>query len=152
MCSRLSWAKEERERTDAQGSQVLFSCQRKFYFIIWRWRFQCKRTESILLDVRCEVIDDLRSHVLYWCWSTWFYQVQSQILWIHFPAGPFTSQHYKKDLISGLITKCHSAWLTIGHIESLWSIVKKKTRNSRPKKYRWATQISLIPQQNHRLQ
>ncbi len=54
--------------------------------LIWKSRSQSleeerRDTESMLLEVQCEVYtvsDDLGCHVICWCWSTVFSEVQSQ--------------------------------------------------------------------------
>ncbi len=108
--------------------------------LIWKSRSQslqeeCSYTESMLLEVQCEVstvCDDLGCHVICWCWSTVFSEVHSQRshllgnvtalhasffwqalwrCWFHFPAGLGTCPHcqrYQK-LVQWLWFHC--AWL-----------------------------------------
>ncbi len=72
----------ENNWTVTQWSKVLFSDECTF----WKSRSQSlekewRGTESMLLDVQCEVstvCDDLGCHVICWCWSTVFSEVHSQ--------------------------------------------------------------------------
>ncbi len=57
------------------------------------WRKKWRGTESMLLEVQCEVStvsDDLGCHVICWCWSTVFSEVHSQRR--HLP-GNFSALH-----------------------------------------------------------
>ncbi len=79
----LTWAVEKKNWTVAQWSKVLFSDESKFCISfgnqgprVWR-----KSTESMLLEVQCEVStvsDDLGCNVICWFWSTVFSEVHSQ--------------------------------------------------------------------------
>ncbi len=133
----LTWAKEKNNWTVAQWSKVFFSDESKFCVSFGNqgleeeWRV----TESMLLEVQCEVstvTDDLGYHVICWCWSTVFSEVQSQRshipgnfralhasfcwwalwrCWFHFPAGLGTCPHcqmYQK-LVQWLW--CYCTWL-----------------------------------------
>ncbi len=134
----LTWAKEKKNWTVAQWSKVLFSDESKF--CIWKSRSQSleeewKDTESMLLEVRCEVStvsDDLGCHVICWCWFTVFSEVHRQCShlpgsfralhasfcwqalwrsWFHFPAGLGTCPHCKR--YQKLVQEpwCYCAWL-----------------------------------------
>ncbi len=112
----LTWAVEKKNWTVAQWFKVLFSDESKFCISFWNqgprvWRKSGEATESMLLEVQCEVSevsDDLGCRDVCWCWSIVFYQVQSQCsrlpgdfgplyasicwqalwrCWFHFPAG-----------------------------------------------------------------
>ncbi len=76
----LTWAVEKKNWTVAVGllSKVLFSDKSKFCISFGN---QGLESESKLLEVQCkvsEVSDDLGCSDICWCWSTVFYQVQSQ--------------------------------------------------------------------------
>ncbi len=85
----LTWAKEKKNWTVAQWSKVLFSDKLILHFI-WKSRSQSleeewRGTESMLLEVQCEVStvsDDLCCHVIGWCWSTVFSEVQSKVQFV----------------------------------------------------------------------
>ncbi len=92
-------------------------------------------TESMLLEVRCEVStvsDDLGCHVICWCWSTVFSEVHSQRshlpgnfralhasfcwqalwrCWFHFPAGLGTCPHCQRYQKLVQWPWCYCAWL-----------------------------------------
>ncbi len=81
----LTWAKEKKNWTVAQWSKVLFSDQSKFYFHleikVWSLEEEWRGTESMLLEVQCEVSevrDDVGCRDICWRWSIVLYQVQSQ--------------------------------------------------------------------------
>ncbi len=72
----LTWAKEKKNWTVAQWSKVLFSDQSKFYFHleikVWSLEEEWRGTESILLEVQCEVSevrDDVGCRDISWRWS-----------------------------------------------------------------------------------
>ncbi len=81
---RLAWAKDKKDWTAAEWSKVMFSDESKFCISfgnqgprVWRKR----GTESTLLEVQCKVStvsDGLGCHVICWCWSTVFSEVQGQ--------------------------------------------------------------------------
>ncbi len=95
---RLTWAVEKKNWTVAQWSKVLFSDENKFCISFGNqgprvWRKSGEATESMLLEVQCEVStvsDDLGCHVICWCWSTVFSEVHSQRS--HLP-GNFRALH-----------------------------------------------------------
>ncbi len=74
---------EKNNWTVTQWSKVLFSDECTF----WKSRSQSlekewRGTESMLLKVQCEVStvsDDLGCHVICWCWSTMFSEVNTAI-------------------------------------------------------------------------
>ncbi len=82
---RLAWAKDKKDWTAAEWSKVMFSDESKFCISfgnqgprVWRKR---RGTESTLLEVQCKVStvsDGLGCHVICWCWSTVFSEVQGQ--------------------------------------------------------------------------
>ncbi len=60
---------------------------------VWSLEEECRGTESMLLEVQCEVYtvsDDLGCHVICWCWSIVFTEVHSQRS--HLP-GTFRALH-----------------------------------------------------------
>ncbi len=72
---RLAWAKDKKDWTAAEWSKVMFSDESKF------WISFGNGTESTLLEVQCKVStvsDGLGCHVICWCWSTVFSEVQGQ--------------------------------------------------------------------------
>ncbi len=122
---------------------------------------ECRGTESMLLEVQCEVStvsDDLVCHVICWCWSTVFSEVHSQRshlpgnfralhasfcwqalwrCWFHFPAGLGTCPHCQRYQKLVQWPWCYCAWLASKlawpePIENLWGIVKRKMRDTRP--------------------
>ncbi len=82
----LTWANEKKNWTVAQWSKVLFSDESKCCISFGNqspriWRKSGEDTESMLLEVQCEVStvsDDLGCHVICWCWFTVFSEVHSQ--------------------------------------------------------------------------
>ncbi len=118
-------------------------------------------TESTLLEVQCKVStvsDGLGCHVICWCWSTVFSEVQGQhsripgrfralhasccwpSLWrcrFHFPTGLGTCtqcqsyQYLVKD--HGIpVLNWPASSPDLSPIENLWGIVKRKMRYARP--------------------
>ncbi len=81
---RLAWAKDKKDWT-AEWSKVMFSDESNFAFL-WKSGSQSleeerRGTESTLLEVQCKVSivsDGLGCHVICWCWSTVFSEVQGQ--------------------------------------------------------------------------
>ncbi len=72
---RLAWAKDKNDWTAAEWSKVMFSDESKFCISFGNG------TESTLLEVQCKVStvsDGLGCHVICWCWSTVFSEVQGQ--------------------------------------------------------------------------
>ena len=82
---RLAWAKDKKDWTAAEWSKVMFSDESILHFL-WKSRSQSldeerRGTESTLLEVQCNVStvsDGLGCHVICWCWSTVFSEVQGQ--------------------------------------------------------------------------
>ncbi len=117
----LTWAKEKKNWTVAQYSKVLFSDEIKFCFSfvnqgprVWRKSGEEQNPCCLKSSVKFPVSDDLGCRDICWCWSTVFYQVQSQCshlpgdfgalyaficwqalwrCWFHFPAGLGTCPH-----------------------------------------------------------
>ncbi len=80
----LTWAVEKKNWIVAQWSKVLFSDESKFCFSFGNQGLEeeWRGTESMLLEVQCEVStvsDDLGCHVICWCWSIVFYQVNAAV-------------------------------------------------------------------------
>ena len=118
----VTWAKEKKDWTVNQLSKVLFSDESKFCISfgnqgprVWRKSGEAQNPSCLKSSVKFPVSDDLWSHVICWCWSTVFYQVQSQRnrlpghfralhayfhwqglwrCWFHFPAGLGTCPHW----------------------------------------------------------
>ncbi len=116
-------------------------------------------TESMLLEVQCEVStvgDDLGCHVICWCWSTVFSEVHSQRS--HLP-GNFRVLHasfklygdadfiFQQDMAPAHSAKSTKSWFNdhgvtvldcpanspdLNPIETIWGIVKRKMRDTRP--------------------
>ncbi len=128
---------------------------------VWSLEEEWRGTESMLLEVQCEVStvsDDLGCHVICWCWSTVFSEVHSQRS--HLP-GNFRALHasfcrgqdgdadfiFQQDLAPTHTAKCTKSWFNdhgvtvldwpanspdLNPIENLWGIVKRKMRDTRP--------------------
>ncbi len=136
----LTWAVEKKNWTVAQWSKVLFSDESKICISFGNqgprvWRKSHRSTESMLLEVQCEVstvCDDLGCHVICWCWSTVFSEVHSQRshlpgnfralhasfcwqalwrCWFHFPAGLGTCPHCQRYQKLVQWPWCYCAWL-----------------------------------------
>ncbi len=83
---RLAWAKDKKDWTSAEWSKVMFSDESKFCISFGNQGTQSleeerRGTESTLLEVQCKVStvsDGLGCHVICWCWSTVFSEVQGQ--------------------------------------------------------------------------
>ncbi len=144
-------------------------------------------TLSMLLEVQCEVStvsDDLGCHVICWCWSTVFSEVHSQCshlpVWAleHFMLPSADKLYgdanfiFQQDLAPAHTAKCTKSWFNdhgvtvldwpanspdLNPIENLWSIVKRKMRDTRPNNADYlktaikATWASITPEQCHRL-
>ncbi len=70
---RLAWAKDKKDWTAAEWSKVMLRSQ--------SLKEERRGTESTLLEVQCKVTtvsDGLGCHVICWCWSTVFSEVQGQ--------------------------------------------------------------------------
>ncbi len=117
---RLAWAKDKKDWTGAEWSKVMFSDESQFSKVksgSQSLEDERRGTESMLLEVQCKVStvrDGLGCHVICWCWSTVFSEVQGQhsripgsfralhasccwpTLWrcrFHFPTGLSTCPH-----------------------------------------------------------
>ncbi len=80
---RLAWAKDKKDWTAAEWSKVMFSDESQFCISFGNQSLEEERrdTESTLLEVQCKVStvsDGLGCHVICWCWSTVFSEVQGQ--------------------------------------------------------------------------
>ncbi len=82
---RLAWAKDKKDWTAAEWSKVMFSDESNFAFPLEirvpESGGRERGTESTLLEVQCKVStvsDGLGCHVICWCWSTVFSEVQGQ--------------------------------------------------------------------------
>ncbi len=135
----LTWAKEKKNWTCSVVQSPLFRWKSILHFI-WKSGSQSleeewRGTESILLEVQCEVStvsDDLGCHVICWCWSIVFSEVHSkrshlpgnfralrasfcwQALWrwrFHFPAGLGTCPHCQRYQKLVQWPWCYCAWL-----------------------------------------
>ncbi len=117
-------------------------------------------TESTLLEVQCKVStvsDGLGCHVICWCWSTVFSEVQGQHSRIyqevleHFMLSAADQLYgdadfiFQQDLAAAHSAKATSTWFkdhgipvlnwpanSPDLIENLWGIVKRKMRYARP--------------------
>ncbi len=94
---RLTWAVEKRTGLLLSGPKSSFQMKVNFAFHleikVWSLEEEWRGTESMLLEVQCEVStvsDDLGCHVICWCWSTVFSEVHSQRS--HLP-GNFRALH-----------------------------------------------------------
>ncbi len=95
---RLVWAKDKQDWTAAEWSKVMFSDEKSILHFLWKSGSQSleeerRGTESTLLEVQCKVStvsDGLVCHVICWCWSTVFSEVQGQHS--HIP-GSFRALH-----------------------------------------------------------
>ncbi len=135
----LTWAK--RKRTELLLSGVKSSFQMKVHFAfhleikVWSLEEDWRGTESMLLEVQCEVStvsDDLGCHVIFWCWFTVFSEVHSQRshlpghfrarhasfcwqalwrCWFNFPAGLGTCPHCQRYQKLVKWPWCYCAWL-----------------------------------------
>ncbi len=108
--------------------------------LVWKSRSQrleeeWRGTESMFLEVQCEVStvsDDFGCHVICWCWSTVFSEVNSQRshllghfralhasfcwqalwrYWFHFPAGLGTCPHCQRYQKLVQWPWCYCAWM-----------------------------------------
>ena len=156
---------------------------------LWKSRSQSldeerRGTESTLLEVQCKVStvsDGLGCHVICWCWSTVFSELQGQRSHLpgSFRALPAADQLYgdadfifQQDLAPVHSAKATSTWFkdhgipvvnwpanSPDHspIENLWGIVKRKMRYARLnnaeelKATIRATWALITPEQCHRL-
>ncbi len=144
---------------------------------VWSLEEEWRGTESMLLQVQCEVStvsDDLGCHVICWCWSIVFFEVHSQRshlpgyfralhasicwqalwrCWFHFPKLPIYTKSWFND---------HGAWLASKlawpepHRESMGYCQEEDERHQ-TQQCRWPEgryQINLgfiTPEQCHRL-
>ncbi len=138
----------------------------------------------MLLEVQCEVStvnDDLGCHVICWCWSTVFYEIQSQRsqnILEHFMLSSADKLYrdsdfsFQQDLAPAHTAKCTKSWFNdhgvtvldwpenspdLNPIGNILGIVKRKMRDTRPnnaddlKAAIKATCASITPDQCHRL-
>ncbi len=114
---------EKNNWTVTQWSKVLFSDECTF----WKSRSQSleeegRGTESMLLEVQCEVStvsDDLGCHVICWCWSTVFSEVNTAIyqeILVHFMLPSADKLYgdadfiFQQDLAPAHTTKGTKSW------------------------------------------
>ncbi len=130
---------------------------------------ECRGTESMLLQVQCEVStvsDDLGCHVICWCWSTVFSEVHSQRshlpgnfraphasfcwqalwrCWFHFPAGLGTWPHCQRHQKLVQWLWCYCAWLASKlawpepHRESMRYCQEKDERQQTQQRQSWSS-------------
>uniref|UniRef100_A0AAY5KSN5 Tc1-like transposase DDE domain-containing protein n=1 Tax=Esox lucius TaxID=8010 RepID=A0AAY5KSN5_ESOLU len=179
---RLAWAKDKKDWTAVELCSLILH-------FLWKSRSQSleeerRGTESTLLEVQCKVStvsDGLGCHVICWCWSTVFSEVQGQRSHLpgSFRAFPAADQLYgdadfifQQDLAPAHSAKATSTWFKdhgipvlnwpanlpdLNPIENLWGIVKRKMRYARPKNAEElkatirATWALITPEQCHRL-
>ncbi len=82
---RLAWAKDKKDWTAAEWSKVMFSDESKFCISfenqgprVWRKRGEEQNPRCLRSSVKFPVSDGLGCHVICWCWSTVFSEVQGQ--------------------------------------------------------------------------
>ncbi len=132
----LTWAKEKTNWTGPKSSfQIKVNLAFHLEIKIWTLEEEWRGTESMLLEVQCEVStvsDDLGCHVICWCWSTVFSEVHCQPshlpghfralhasfcwqalwrCWFHFPAGLDTCPHCQRYQKLVQWPLCYCAWL-----------------------------------------
>ncbi len=162
----------------------LFGLKSILHFI-WKSRSQSleeewRRTESMLLEVQCEVStvsDELGGHVICWCWSTVFSEVHSQRshlpgnfralhasfcwqalwrCWFHFPSGLGTCTHCQSYQKLVQWPWCYCAWLASKlawpepHRESVED-ERHQTQQCRWPEGCYQSSYSITPEQCHRL-
>ncbi len=174
-----------RKRTGLLFSGPKSSFQMKVNFAfhleikVWSLEEEWRGTESMLLEVQCEVStvsDDLGCHVICLCWSTVFSEVHSQRshlpgnfralhasfcwqalwrCWFHFPAPAHTAKGTKSWFNDHGVTVLD--WPAnspdLNPIENLWGIVKRKMRDTRPNNAdelkATVKETSAVPQTDH---
>ncbi len=142
---------------------------------VWVLEEEWRGTESKLLEVQCKVStvgDDLGCHVICWCWSIVFYQVNASIyqeILEHFMLPPADKLYGDADfLLQQDFSTCphcqnyfqvvcwpwyYCAWLASQHswpephMESMGYFQEKDKKQS-IQQYRWA-EGSIVPQQCH---
>ncbi len=184
----LTWAKEKNNWTVVQWSKVLFSDVKVFCFSfgnqgpsVWRKRGEAQNPCCLKSSVTFPVSDDLGCHVIFWCWSTVFSEVHSQLpLNLEHFTLPSADKLYgdadfifQPDLAPAHTAKGTKSWFNdhgvtvldwpanssdLNLIENLWGIVKRKMRDTRPNNAddlkaanKKATWASITPEQCHRL-
>ncbi len=141
----------------------------------------------MLLEVQCEVSTvrkDLGCHVICWCWSTVFFTVspvntaiyQEILEHVMLPSAyklyGDADFIFQQDMAPAHTAKCTKSWFNdhgvtvldwpansadLNPIENLWSIIKRKMRDTRPhnaddlKAAIKATWASITPEQCHML-
>ncbi len=83
---RLAWAKDKKDWTAAEWSKVMFSDESQFCISFGNqvprvWRKRGEAQNPCCLRSQCKVStvsDGLGCHVICWCWSTVFSEVQGQ--------------------------------------------------------------------------
>ncbi len=82
---RLAWAEDKKDWTAAEWSKVMFSDESKFCISfgnqgprVWRKRGEAQNPRCLRSSVKFPVSDGLGCHVICWCWSTVFSEVQGQ--------------------------------------------------------------------------
>ncbi len=82
---RLAWVKDKKDWTAAEWSKVMFSDESKFCISfgnqgprVWRKRGEAQNPRCLRSSVKFPVSDGLGCHVICWCWSTVFSEVQGQ--------------------------------------------------------------------------
>ncbi len=94
----LAWAKDKKDWTAAEWSKVMFSDESKFCISfgnqgprVWRNRGEAQNPRCLRCSVKFSTVSDgLGCHVICWCWSTVFSEVQGQHS--HIP-GSFRALH-----------------------------------------------------------
>ncbi len=83
---RLAWAKDKKDWTAAEWSKVMFSDESKFCISfgnqgprVWRKRGEAQNACCLSVKFKVSTVSDgLGCHVICWCWSTVFSEVQGQ--------------------------------------------------------------------------
>ncbi len=83
---RLAWAKDKKDWTAAEWSKVMFSDESQFCISfgnqgprVWRKRGEAQNPRCLTVQCKVSTVSDgLGCHVICWCWSTVFSEVQGQ--------------------------------------------------------------------------